>query len=81
MMLPAERFEAPVSRAAMHLDIGIGFTVFWGFVLLVTVVYQELTGGAALVWALLLAGVVLAMVSLFRLRYRLQRRDQELGAE
>lgn len=64
-------------RAEEQLDIGIGFLGFWGFVLMVTVIWQELSGASAWGWALLLAVVVVIMALMFRSRARLQRKAQD----
>ena len=64
-------------RAAEQLDIGIGFLGFWGFVLMVTVIWQELSGASAWGWALLLGLVVLVMALMFRSRARLQHKNQD----
>lgn len=64
-------------RAAEQLDIGLGFLGFWGFVLVVTVVWQELSGTSAWGWALVLAVVVLVMALLLRSRAKLQRQKQD----
>ncbi|NYE96149.1 membrane protein implicated in regulation of membrane protease activity [Psychromicrobium silvestre] len=73
--------EPPRSRAAEQVDIGIGFIGFWALILLVTVLWQELSGSSALGWALVLAASVLVLASLFRLRYKVQRRDQQQGKD
>lgn len=72
---PAQQ-GAPKGRGAEHLDMGIGFLGFWGIVLLITVVWLELTGGPALGWALLLAAVVIIMALLLRFRAKLQRKSR-----
>jgi hypothetical protein len=50
------------------LDIVIGFLGFWALVLLVATAFRELTGGPALVPALILLFVVLAIWAMMRLR-------------
>ncbi|WP_394940630.1 hypothetical protein [Psychromicrobium sp. YIM B11713] len=76
-----ERSAAPRSRAAEQLDIGIGFIGFWALILFITVIWQELSGGSALGWALVLAAAVLVLFSLLRLRVKLQHRDQQQGVD
>ncbi|AJT42498.1 hypothetical protein [Psychromicrobium lacuslunae] len=73
--------RAPRSRAAEQLDIGIGFIGFWALILFITVIWQELSGGSALGWALVLATAVLVLFGLLRLRVRVQRRDDRQGRE
>lgn len=73
--------QAPRSRAADHLEIGIGFFSFWTIALFIIVIWQEFTGGSALGWALGLALAVLLLFGLLRLRIRVQRRDLQQGAE
>lgn len=64
-------------RPAEQLDIGIGFLGFWGFVLLVTVIWQELSGASAWGWALLLAAVVGLLALMLRSRAKVQHKNQD----
>ncbi|MDP5226433.1 MULTISPECIES: hypothetical protein [Arthrobacter] len=61
-------------RSAQDLDVLIGMLGFWTLVLFIATVWTELSGGAALGWALGLLAAVAGMWGLFRLRRRLPSR-------
>lgn len=61
-------------RSGEDFDIIIGFLGFWGLVLFVLTAFQEVTGGPALVPALILLVVVAAIWGMMRLRRRLPPR-------
>ena len=61
-------------RSGEDLDIIIGFLGFWALVLFAFTVFREVTGGPALLPALILLVVVLAMWAMIRLRRRLPPR-------
>ena len=61
-------------RSGEDFDIIIGFLGFWGLVLFVLTAFREVTGGPALVPALILLVVVLAIWGMMRLRRRLPPR-------
>lgn len=61
-------------RSGEDFDIIIGFLGFWALVLFVATAYQEVTGGSALLLALILLVVVLALWGMIRLRRRLPPR-------
>jgi ABC-type Na+ efflux pump permease subunit len=58
------------SSRAMHLDMLIGFIAFFTVVSFAVTVSAELSGEDAVLEALILLGLVLALVGLFRLRRR-----------
>jgi hypothetical protein len=59
------------------LDIVIGFLGFWALVLFVATAFREVTGGPALVPALILLFVVLAIWAMMRLRRSLPPRTTQ----
>ena len=61
-------------RSGEDLDILIGFLGFWALVLFVVTAFREVTGGPALVPALILLVVVLLIWAMMRLRRRLPPR-------
>jgi len=61
-------------RSGEDLDIVIGFLGFWALVLFVATAFREVTGGPALVPALILLFVVLAIWAMMRLRRSLPPR-------
>jgi hypothetical protein len=56
------------SQRAMHLDMLIGFLGFFGMLMFVATVADELSGETPVIKALILLGFVLAIWGLFRLR-------------
>jgi hypothetical protein len=54
----------------MHLDMLIGFLGFFGMLMFVATVADELSGETPVIKALILLGFVLAIWGLFRLRGR-----------
>jgi hypothetical protein len=61
-------------RSGEDFDILIGFVGFWALVLFVLTAFREVTGGPALLPALILLVLVLAMWGMLRLRKRLPPR-------
>jgi hypothetical protein len=61
-------------RSGEDFDIIIGFLGFWALVLFVVAAFREVTGGPALVPALILLVVVLLIWAMMRLRRRLPPR-------
>jgi hypothetical protein len=59
------------SPRAAYLDMIIGFVGFIAVVAFVVTVVAELSGESAVIQALILLGVVLALVALFRVRRRI----------
>ena len=59
------------SPRAAYLDMIIGFVGFVATVALVITLVAEFSGDSAIVQALILLGLVLALIALFRLRRRL----------
>jgi hypothetical protein len=64
-------------RSGEDLDIVIGFLGFWALVLFVATAFREVTGGPALVPALILLFVVLAIWAMMRLRRSLPPRTTQ----
>ena len=62
-----------------YVDVGIGFVGFFAFVFLVVTVVSEVTGAAALGWALTLLALVIVLALLWRTRIRM--RDAAVQAE
>jgi len=62
-----------------YVDVGIGFVGFFAFVFLVVTVVSEVTGAAALGWALTLLALVIVLALLWRTRIRM--RDAAVRAE
>jgi len=61
-------------KSGEDFDIIIGFLGFWTFVVFAIAVWQELTGGPALIWALGLLVLCLSLWGMIRLRRRLPAR-------
>jgi len=61
-------------RSGEDLDILIGFLGFWALLLFAFTAFREVTGGPALLPALILLVLVLAMWAIMRLRRRLPPR-------
>ena len=74
-MDPDSRNPSPQKvRSGEDFDILIGFVGFWALVLFVLTAFREVTGGPALLPALILLVLVLAMWGLLRLRKRMPPR-------
>jgi hypothetical protein len=72
---PAESTPNPKRvRSGEDFDILIGFVGFWALILFVITALREVTGGPALLPALILLVLVLAMWGLLRLRKRMPPR-------
>lgn len=69
--MSSTRPRSSTVRAVEHLDIALGFLGFWAVVLVVVVIWEQLSGQNAAGWALLLAALTVLVWLMLRLRRRL----------